>query len=284
MNRTIDYDILQTKLNETLGLLARKDIDIKEGLKTKAYEISVVNQKHDELVKRSLLIKSQFEGQLKEKSKVISDLKVKEEKDIDKMIEMDKQLKYLKKAQSEKPCLYEIPYDTSDLANRFGPNREETMTLANESRSKLNKDYVKPYDYTKQNSLYEISKALTGISFINTLNDVNLEQEANEVPIVRVNPREKANKSVVTPIMKDVAQIPLFRNPRATIRSYFGGAFRKSTCCLRDLQGNDLLTCNRGSISYTKLLKETTSSTPIGFMAKASPTQSMVRGIEDFLI
>ncbi|GJQ99988.1 hypothetical protein Tco_0522973 [Tanacetum coccineum] len=194
-DRTIDYDILQTKLNETLGLLARKDIDIKEGLKTKAYEISVVNQKHDELVKRSLLTKSQFEGQLKEKSKVISDLKVKEEKDIDKMIEMDKQLKflneivytrnqsiqtihmlapkcstyngrptfanprYLKKAQSEKPCLYEIPYDNSDHANRFAPDREETMTLANESRSKLNKDYVKPYDYTKQNSLYEIFKA-----------------------------------------------------------------------------------------------------------------------------
>ncbi|GKB22791.1 hypothetical protein Tco_0862192 [Tanacetum coccineum] len=94
-DRTIDYDILQTKLNETLGLLARKDIDIKEGLKTKAYEISVVNQKHDELVNRSLLAKSQFEGQLKEKSKVILDLKVKEEKDIDKMIEMDKQLKFL---------------------------------------------------------------------------------------------------------------------------------------------------------------------------------------------
>ncbi|GJU43070.1 retrovirus-related pol polyprotein from transposon TNT 1-94 [Tanacetum coccineum] len=94
-DRTIDYDILQTKLNETLGLLARKDIDIKEGLKTKAYEISVVNQKHDELVKKSLLTRSQFEGQLKEKSKVISDLKVKEGRDIDKMIEMDKQIKFL---------------------------------------------------------------------------------------------------------------------------------------------------------------------------------------------
>ncbi|GKF84078.1 hypothetical protein Tco_0248976, partial [Tanacetum coccineum] len=67
--------------------------------------------------------------------------------------------RYLKKAQSEKPCLYEIPYDTSDPANRFAPDREETMTLDNESRSKLNKDYVKPYDYTKQNSLYEIFKA-----------------------------------------------------------------------------------------------------------------------------
>ncbi|GJR89799.1 hypothetical protein Tco_0213810 [Tanacetum coccineum] len=191
---TSDYKILQTKLNETLGLLALKDIEIKEGLKTKAYEISVVNQKHDELVKKSLLTRSQFEGQLKEKSKVISDLKVKEGKDIDTMIEMDKQIKflneilykrnqsiqtihmlapkcatyngrstfanpkYLKKAQSEKPRLYEIPYDTSDPANRFCPNGEETVTLEKESRSKLDKDKVKPYDYTYQNSLYETFK------------------------------------------------------------------------------------------------------------------------------
>ncbi|GJW47386.1 retrovirus-related pol polyprotein from transposon TNT 1-94 [Tanacetum coccineum] len=162
-DRTIDYDILQTKLNETLGLLARKDIDIKEGY-------------------------------LKENTKVISDLKVKEGRDIDKMIEMDKQIKflneilykrnqsiqtihmlapkcstyngrptfanpkYLKIAQSEKPCLYEISYDTSDHANIFCPNGEETVTLEKESRSKLNKDTVKPYDYTYQNSLYEIFK------------------------------------------------------------------------------------------------------------------------------
>ncbi|GJT01899.1 hypothetical protein Tco_0823068 [Tanacetum coccineum] len=36
---------------------------------------------------------------------------------------------YLKKAQSKNPCLYEIPYETSDLANRFIPDREETLTL-----------------------------------------------------------------------------------------------------------------------------------------------------------
>ncbi|GJZ88373.1 hypothetical protein Tco_0660155 [Tanacetum coccineum] len=191
---TSDYKILQTKLNETLGLLAIKDIDIQKGLKTKTYEISVVNQKHDELVKKSLLNRSQFEGQLKEKSKVISDLKVKEGKDIDTMIEMDKQIKflneilykrnqsiqtihmlapkcatyhgrstfanpkYLKKAQSDKPRLYEIPYDTSDPANRFCPDGEETVTLEKESRSKLDKDKVKPYDYTYQNSLYETFK------------------------------------------------------------------------------------------------------------------------------
>ncbi|GKG21884.1 hypothetical protein Tco_0384479, partial [Tanacetum coccineum] len=62
--------------------------------------------------------------------------------------------KYLKKAQYDKPCLYEIPYDTSDPANRFCPNGEETLTLEKESRSKLDKDKVKPYDYTYQNNLY----------------------------------------------------------------------------------------------------------------------------------
>ncbi|GKC91403.1 hypothetical protein Tco_1152052 [Tanacetum coccineum] len=190
-DHAIENDTLECQLKDTLELLAQKDHDIKEGLKIKSYEISIVKEKHDELVKQSLLTKSSYEGLVKEKNKVIKDLKLKEEHDLDKLIAMGKQLKflneivykqnqsiqtihmlapkgstyngrptfanpmYLKKAQSEKPCLYEIPYDTSDLANRFSPDREETLTLEQESRSKLNNDLVKPYDYTKQNSLYE---------------------------------------------------------------------------------------------------------------------------------
>ncbi|GKB55215.1 hypothetical protein Tco_0905968 [Tanacetum coccineum] len=128
---------------------------------------------------------------------VITDLKLKEEKDIDKMISMEKQLKFLnefvykrnqsiqtihmlapkgptfngrttfantmslQKAESQKPCLYEILYDQSDPTNRRVPDREETLTLENESQTKLNKDLVRPYDYTKLNSLYEIFKPLT---------------------------------------------------------------------------------------------------------------------------
>ncbi|GJZ17747.1 retrovirus-related pol polyprotein from transposon TNT 1-94 [Tanacetum coccineum] len=171
-DRTVDYDKLEHKLNEALGLLAQKEIDIKEGLKVKAYEISVVKEKHDELVKQSLLTKSHYEGLVKEKTKVITDLKLKEEKDIDKMISMENQIKflneivykrsqsiqtihmlapkcptfngrptfanprYLKKAQNEIPCLYAIPHDQSDPANRLIPDREETQTLDAESRSK----------------------------------------------------------------------------------------------------------------------------------------------------
>ncbi|GJV10902.1 hypothetical protein Tco_1352443 [Tanacetum coccineum] len=159
-DRTVDYDKLEHKLNEALGLLAQKEIDIKEGLKVKAYEISVVKEKHDELVKQSLLTKSHYEGLVKEKTKVITDLKLKEEKDIDKMISMENQPTfanpmYLKKAQNEIPCLYAIPHDQSDLANRLVPDQEETMTLDNESRSKLNKDLVKPFDYTKLNKIVD---------------------------------------------------------------------------------------------------------------------------------
>ncbi|GJX70075.1 retrovirus-related pol polyprotein from transposon TNT 1-94 [Tanacetum coccineum] len=47
----------------------------------------------------------------------------------------------LKKAQSEIPCLYEIPHDQSDPANSLIPDKEETPTLANN---------LIPYDYTKE--------------------------------------------------------------------------------------------------------------------------------------
>ncbi|GKC82003.1 retrovirus-related pol polyprotein from transposon TNT 1-94, partial [Tanacetum coccineum] len=51
-------------------------------------------------------------------------------------------------------------------------------------------------------------------------------------------------------------------------------AFRKSTCFIRDLQGNDLLTGNRGTDLYTISLQEMTSSIPICLMDKASPNQA----------
>nr|GEV06448.1 reverse transcriptase domain-containing protein [Tanacetum cinerariifolium] len=188
-DRTIDYDKFEHKLNETLGQLAMKYIKIKEGLKIKAYEILVVKQKHDELMKHSLLTKSHYEGLVKQKIKVITNLKLREEHDIEKMLSMEKQLNflneivckrsqsiqtihmmapkvptyngrptftnpiYLKQAQSEIPCLYAFPYDQSTHANKLIPDGEESLALERESRSKLNKDLVHPYDYTTLNKI-----------------------------------------------------------------------------------------------------------------------------------
>ncbi|GJT06710.1 retrovirus-related pol polyprotein from transposon TNT 1-94 [Tanacetum coccineum] len=144
-DRTIDYEILQTKLNETLGLLAlkghwitgEKDIDkmIGNGQTVKVFELNCL---YSVSVNRTIHMLAPKCSRHNNGRPTFANPR------------------YLKKAQSEKPCLYEIPFDTSDPANRFAPEREETTTLDNESRSKLNKDYVKPYDYTKQNSLYEI--------------------------------------------------------------------------------------------------------------------------------
>nr|GEU95593.1 putative reverse transcriptase domain-containing protein [Tanacetum cinerariifolium] len=51
-------------------------------------------------------------------------------------------------------------------------------------------------------------------------------------------------------------------------------AFCKSTCFVRDLQGNDLLTGNHGPDLYIISLQETSSPNLICFLAKASPTQA----------
>nr|GEV45905.1 retrovirus-related Pol polyprotein from transposon TNT 1-94 [Tanacetum cinerariifolium] len=155
-DRTVDYEKFERKLNETVGLLAQKYIDIKEGLKLKAYEILVVKEKHDELVKQSLLTKSHFEGIVKEKTKTIQTIHMLAPKGPTfNGRPTFSNPKYLKMAQSEKPCLYEISNEQSDPANRLVPDREETLALeeerhheqlvhANEVRKKIwRKSFVK---------------------------------------------------------------------------------------------------------------------------------------------
>nr|GEV12022.1 retrovirus-related Pol polyprotein from transposon TNT 1-94 [Tanacetum cinerariifolium] len=51
-------------------------------------------------------------------------------------------------------------------------------------------------------------------------------------------------------------------------------AFRKSTCYIRDLKGNDLLTGSRGINLYSITLQDTNSLNPICLMAKAIPSQA----------
>nr|GEZ87189.1 retrovirus-related Pol polyprotein from transposon TNT 1-94 [Tanacetum cinerariifolium] len=51
-------------------------------------------------------------------------------------------------------------------------------------------------------------------------------------------------------------------------------AFRKSTCYIRDLKGNDLLTGSRRTDFYSITLQDTTSPNPICLMAKATSSQA----------
>nr|GEV34621.1 retrotransposon protein, putative, unclassified [Tanacetum cinerariifolium] len=113
---------------------------------------------------------------------------------------------YLKTAQFETPCWYEIPNDHSNPTNRLVLDREETLTLAEESRSKLNKDFVRPYDYTKLNSLYEIFKPTP---------QENHEQlaHANEV---RKKMWRKSFVKVKPNIFKNIDFLPVSKSIRVT--------------------------------------------------------------------
>nr|GEZ74138.1 retrovirus-related Pol polyprotein from transposon TNT 1-94 [Tanacetum cinerariifolium] len=139
------------------------------------------------------------------------------------------------------------------------------------------------------------------------LNEVNARtKKPNVVPISNKKPKGHANKSVVTPHKKKVASKSINQKQQSYYRMlyekarnitinrvyYVEGlnhnlflvgqfcdadlevAFRKSTCFVRDLQGNDLFTGNRESDLYTNSLQESTSSTRLCLMAKASPTQT----------
>ncbi|GJV19567.1 hypothetical protein Tco_1368587 [Tanacetum coccineum] len=95
--------------------------------------------------------------------------------------------KYLKKAQSDKPRLYEIPYDTSDPANRFCPDGEETVTLENESRSKLDKDTA-PFLNDKMTSAH-ISSGLV-------LNQMTSDHNRSELGIQDHSNEQSSSKLV----------------------------------------------------------------------------------------
>ncbi|GJX64821.1 retrovirus-related pol polyprotein from transposon TNT 1-94 [Tanacetum coccineum] len=137
---------------------------------------------------------------------------------------------YLKKAQYEKPCLYAIPHDQSDPANRLVPDREETPTLEEESRSKLNKDLVKPFDYTKTSNVNAVCATCGKCGFNSNhdacvskfLNDVNARtKKPNVVPISTRKPKSQANKSVAIPHKKTVALESTTTNSKSYYRMLY---------------------------------------------------------------
>nr|GEW74854.1 hypothetical protein [Tanacetum cinerariifolium] len=112
-NRIIDYGKLERKLNEALGHLAYKDTVIREGLKTKAYELSVVKEKHDELVKQSLLTKSHYEGLVKQKTKsdslkFVHELKQEMHVDLKYIESLEKEIDELESEKAEFSDMYDV--------------------------------------------------------------------------------------------------------------------------------------------------------------------------------
>ncbi|GKA15193.1 hypothetical protein Tco_0694940 [Tanacetum coccineum] len=62
---------------------------------------------------------------------------------------------FLKKAQRVNPRLYDIGCYNDNLALMLAPESDETIRLAQESRSKLC-DLIRPFDYKNLNNLYDL--------------------------------------------------------------------------------------------------------------------------------
>nr|GFB07159.1 hypothetical protein [Tanacetum cinerariifolium] len=78
--------------------------------------------------------------------------KTQEDKDIEKVIDLEKKVK---KAKQANPRLYDIGCYNDNLALMLSPDSDEVIRLEKESRSTLS-DLVRPFDYAKLNSLYDL--------------------------------------------------------------------------------------------------------------------------------
>ncbi|GJW60339.1 hypothetical protein Tco_0109674 [Tanacetum coccineum] len=151
--------------------------------------------------------------------------------------------KYLKKAQWEKSCLYNVKFDKHDLANLFAPESEETIRLVEESRSKLSKD-IAPYDYKKLNKLCDTfvpqnEKSLEQLTFTNAVKFENALKEEMIDDLKYVQSLEMEVDYLKSQLESEKAHLLEFDDP--LLQEYLEVAFRKSTCFVRDLQENDLL-------------------------------------------
>nr|GEX49740.1 retrovirus-related Pol polyprotein from transposon TNT 1-94 [Tanacetum cinerariifolium] len=267
-DRTIDYEKLKRKLNETLGQLALKDIEIKEDLK----------------------------AQLQDKNIAISDLKKLIEKGKGKSVET----KFDKPSFVRQPNVQRIP-KTISFRPQHRSNQLKDKVMPNNSQVKLKKTQVEvhsriPSVSNKMKSVTACKDILNSITLnanavcatcnkclvdsnhfacvTKMLNDVNARtKEPNFAPILGYGDLVQGNITI-----NRVYYVEGFNHNLFSFGQFCDAdlevAFRKSTCFVRDLQGNDLLTSNRGSDLYTISFQESTSSTPLCLMAKASPTQA----------
>ncbi|GJX75976.1 hypothetical protein Tco_0322787 [Tanacetum coccineum] len=171
-----DKEATELKCKEALDLLACNTHKNAESLKIEAYRMFLVKEENAKLVNQISMQERQISNIEKENDELKKDFKEREDKDINKQIALENQVKilsntvyktsqsaqtvfmltpkpssyyngrclisfenpkYLKIAQWERPCLYNVQYDKNDLANMFAPESEETIQLQEKSRSKL---------------------------------------------------------------------------------------------------------------------------------------------------
>nr|GEW24122.1 retrovirus-related Pol polyprotein from transposon TNT 1-94 [Tanacetum cinerariifolium] len=91
------------------------------------------------------------------------------------------------------------------------------------------------------------------------------------VPISTREPKRNVNQSVATLLKKTVDEESTNHNPKSKIRKQYE---HKSTCYIRNLKGDDILTGSYGIDLYSITLQDTSTLDSICLMAKASSSQA----------
>nr|GEZ52328.1 integrase, catalytic region, zinc finger, CCHC-type, peptidase aspartic, catalytic [Tanacetum cinerariifolium] len=220
---------------------------------------------------------------------------------------------FLKKAQRENPSLYDIGCYNDNLALMLAPEYDEVIRLEKESRSKLSDlirpfDYEKLnnlYDLvapqreksSTQRYFLERSNSPTSVSRpqlkSNRMEDRvmlnNSQGKKQEVEATKFLGTVKFGNDQIAPILgyrdlvqgevtiKRVYYVEWLNHNLFSVGQFCDAdlevAFRKSTCYIRDLKGNDLLTGSHGIDLYSITLQDTSSPNPIYLMAKETSSQ-----------
>ncbi|GJR40160.1 retrovirus-related pol polyprotein from transposon TNT 1-94 [Tanacetum coccineum] len=164
--------------------------------------------------------------------------------------------------------------------NMIAPGMYKLRTMPNQTRTtQLHQDIRKP-NKARRDNLFIVdsgAQAHDGISnFIyicgRNFGSVKLEMiKLHQFLAIEIWFKERLlSKGFITSMDLIIIYFPVGQFCDADLEV----AFRKSTCYIRDLKGNDLLTGSRGTYLYSISLQDSTTPNPICLMAKATSSQA----------
>ncbi|GJU75235.1 retrovirus-related pol polyprotein from transposon TNT 1-94, partial [Tanacetum coccineum] len=250
-----------------------------------------------------LALQQYLKAQLQDKGIAISELK----KLIEKMKGKSVETKFEKSSAIRQPNAFKSqrqsilgkPTTFSDSLAKTDFSKSKSVTTNNVSN-----DFLKPVtaQILPQNVMIILKNTNVIASGMTTM--------PMAMPISTREHKQTVNQSVATPLKRTVASESTNQKPRHTTRKLYEHlveiilfivdsgcskhmtgtlkllsnfvekfldlkvAFRKSTCYIRDLIGNDLLTGSRDTYLYSITLQDTSTPNPIFLMAKASSSQA----------
>ncbi|GJY74394.1 retrovirus-related pol polyprotein from transposon TNT 1-94 [Tanacetum coccineum] len=206
---------------------------------------------------------------LENKIKVLDDIVYKTGQSVQTMNMLNRNCKmsfvkseFLKKAQRANPHLYDIGCYNDNLALMLAPDSDETIRLAQDSRSKLS-DLIRHFDYEKLNNLYHLFVPQREKSHEQRFFSERSERRMDES--ISWDEKSRRDNSIhhrlwVLKEHDENSQSPKEYNYqkgllRRGLNHYLFSvgqfcdadlevAFWKSTCYIRDLKGSDLLTAS----------------------------------------